>query len=276
MKVLSMKRLFALVLISSLVGCAIFGEPTERDDTKGWGVQKIFSEAEAKMRDHEYDKAIEYFHKIESRYPHGKYAVQAQLEIAYAYYKKADAAACIASADRFIKLHPHHPNVDYAYYLKGLATFSEKGIIERYTEQEISDRDPKSLRDSFLAFKELIAKYPDSKYAKDAIQRMGYLVNNLAAHELHVARYYMKREAYLAAVNRCKFVLEKYPEAPSQEEALIIMVSAYDYLGLEDYKQDTLRVLKSNYPKSRFLTGEAPEDQRAWWEFWHVLFGNDK
>jgi outer membrane protein assembly factor BamD len=145
--------------------------------------------------------------------------------------------------------------------------------VEKLTEQEISDRDPKSLRESFLSFKDLIARYPNSKYAKDAIQRMGYLVNTLAEHELYVARYYMKRQAYLAAINRCKFVLQKYPDAPSLEEALIIMISAYDALGLDDYKQDTLRVLKTNYPNSRFLTGEAPEDQSEWWEFWHVLFG---
>jgi outer membrane protein assembly factor BamD len=276
MKVLSMKRLFAVALISlwGLSGCSIFGSPSDIDDTKGWGPDKIFNAGEVAIHNHDYDKAISYFQKIESRYPHGKYAVQAQLEIAYTYYKKPDPAAAIAAADRFIKQHPHHPNVDYAYYLKGLANFNERGIVEKLTEQDISDRDPKALRDSFLAFKDLITRYPDSKYAKDAIQRMGYLVNTLAEHEIHVARYYMNRQAYLAAINRCKYALEKYPEAPSQEEALIIMVSAYDALGLDDYKQDTLRVLKANYPKSRFLTGEAPEDKREWWQFWDVLLGH--
>jgi outer membrane protein assembly factor BamD len=278
MKVLSMKRLFAVALISlwGLSGCAIFGSPTDIDDTKGWGPEKIFSAGEAQMRNHDYDKAISYFQKIESRYPHGTYAVQGQLEIAYAYYKKPDPAAAIAAADRFIKQHPHHPNVDYAYYLKGLATFNERGIVEKLTEQDIGDRDPKTLHDSFLYFKDLVAKFPDSKYSKDAIQRMGYLVNTLAEHEIHVARYYMERQAYLAAINRCKYSLEKYPEAPSQEEALIIMISAYDALGLEDYKQDTLRVLKANYPQSDFLTGKVPEDHKQWWKFWEVLFGNKR
>jgi outer membrane protein assembly factor BamD len=270
-----MKRLSAVVLISlsCLSGCAIFGDPTEVDDTKGWGVQKIFDAGEQKIRDHDYEKAISYFQKIESRYPHGKYAVQSQLEIAYAYYKKPDPTACIAAADRFIKQHPNHPNVDYAYYMKGLANFNERGMVEKLTKQDISDRDPKSLRESFLAFKDLVARYPNSKYTKDAIQRMGYLVNTLAEHELYVARYYMKREAYLAAINRCKYLLEKYPEAPSQEEALVIMVSAYDALGLEDFKQDTLRVLKVNFPNSKFLTGEAPDDQKAWWKFWDLFLG---
>lgn len=274
-----MKRLFALALLVlfslSLSGCAIFGDPTEIDETKGWGVQRIYSEATQAMRDKDYDKAIRYFGIIESRYPHGKYAVQAQLETAYAYYKKAEPAPAIAAADRFIKIHPHHPNVDYAYYLKGLATFNERGIVEKLTEQDISDRDPKALRESFAAFKELTTRYPDSKYTKDAIQRMAYLVNTLAEHELHVARYYMKRQAYLAAINRCKYVLEKYPDSPSQEEALVIMVSAYDLMGLDDYKQDTLRVLKANYPNSPFVSGgTVPKDEKVWWKFWEGLLGN--
>jgi len=273
-----MKRHFALALLALftllLSGCAIFGDPTEIDETKGWGVQRIYSEATAAMRDRDYEKAIKYFGIIESRYPHGKYAVQAQLETAYAYYKKAEPAPAIAAADRFIKMHPHHPNVDYAYYLKGLATFNERGIVEKLTEQDISDRDPKALRESFAAFKELTTRYPDSKYSKDATQRMSYLVNTLAEHELHVARYYMKRQAYLAAINRCKYVLEKYPDSPSQEEALVIMVSAYDLMGLEDYKQDTLRVLKQNYPNSPFVNGSAvPKDEKVWWKFWEGLLG---
>lgn len=267
---------FLISIVAMLSGCAIFGDPTEVDETKGWNVQRIYAAAEEKMRNHDYDVAIKYFQIIESRYPHGKYAIQSQLEVAYAYYKKTNAAAAIAAADRFIKIHPHHPNVDYAYYLKGLATFNERGIIEKLTEQEISDRDPKALRESFASFKELIARFPDSKYSKDAVQRMGYLVNTLAEHELHVARYYMKRNAWLAAVNRCKYVLEKYPEAPSQEEALIIMISAYDYMGLEDYKQDALRVLKTNYPESRFNSYSAPEDHKVWWKFWEGILGTKK
>ncbi|WP_109014382.1 outer membrane protein assembly factor BamD [Novimethylophilus kurashikiensis] len=273
-----MKRHFALALLSLFVllssGCAIFGDPTEVDETKGWNVQRIYQAGEDAMRDRDYDKAIKYFQIIESRYPHGRYAMQSQLEVAYAYYKKQDPVAATAAADRFIKLHPHHPNVDYAYYLKGLAVFNERGVVEKITEQQISDRDPKALRDSFLAFKELVNKFPNSKYIKDATQRMTYLVNTLADHELHVAHYYMKRQAYLAAVNRCKYVLTEYPDSPSQEEALIVMISAYDLMGLDDYKQDAMRVLKTNYPNSRFVTGDVPKDQKVWWKFWEPLLGN--
>ena len=267
-----MKRSLVLIAALYLSGCAVFGDPTEVDETKGWSVQKINSAAEERMRDRDYEKAIKLYQTLESRYPHGRYALQAELEIAYAYYKKGDAAAAMAAADRFIKLHPHHPNVDYVYYLKGLATFNERGIVEKLTAQDISDRDPKALRESFGAFKELVTRYPESKYAKDATLRMTYLVNTLSQYELHVARYYMKRQAYVAALNRCKFVIENYPETPAVEEALVIMVSAYDLLGMDDLQQDTLRLLKTNYPDSRFNATGVPEDKKVWWKFWESLW----
>ena len=266
-----MKRSVALILALFLSACAIFGDPTEIDETKGWSVQRLNSEAELSMRNRDYDKAIGYYEKLKSRYPHGRYALQAELEIAYAYYKKGEAASAIAAADRFIKLHPHHPNVDYVYYLKGLATFNERGIVEKLTKQDISDRDPKALRESFAAFKELITRFPESRYAKDATLRMSYLVNTLAEHEMHVARYYMKRGAYVAAVNRCKYVIETYPQTPAVEQALVVQISAYDMLGIEDLKGDALRVLKTNYPNNRFTGTAAPPEQKSWWKFWESL-----
>lgn len=268
----SLALITPVILTIWLTGCSIFGAPTVIDETKGWPVQRIYEEGQTKMRDRDYEKAISYFQTLESRYPHGRYATQAQLEIAYAYYKKGDPISCVAAADRFIKLHPNHPNIDYAYYIKGLASFNERGIVEKLTQQEISDRDPKTLRASFLALKELVTRYPDSRYAKDAVLRMTYLVNALADHELHVARYYMKRTAYVAALNRCKFVIESYPDAPAVEEALVITISAYDALGMEDLKQDTLRVLETNYPNSRMLGKGVPTDERVWWKFWESLY----
>jgi outer membrane protein assembly factor BamD len=215
---------------------------------------------------------IGYFQKLESRFPHGVYATQAQLEIAYAHYKKSDPISCVAAVDRFIKLHPNHQNVDYAYYLKGLATFNERGFMEKYTAQEISDRDPKTLKLSFAAFKELTDRYPKSRYFKDATQRMVYLVNTLSQHEMHVARYYMKRQAYLAALNRAKYVLEFYPNSISVEEALVISISAYDYMDLQDLKEDTLRILKTNYPQNPMVSGKVVEDEKLWWKFWESLY----
>lgn len=264
--------LLALLLSLLLSGCAIFGEPTELDETKGWQATRIYAEGEQKMQDKDYDKALRYFQILESRFPHGKYATQAQLEIAYAYYKKQDPISCVAAADRFIKLHPNHPNVDYAYYLRGLASFNERGIIEKLSAQEINDRDPKALKLSFAAFKELTERYPKSRYYKDATQRMVYLVNALSQHELHVARYYMRRQAYLAALNRAKYVLEYYPNSLSVEEALVISVSAYDYMDLTDLKDDTLRVLKTNYPQNPMVLGKVSEDEKVWWKFWESLY----
>ncbi|NBO10634.1 MAG: outer membrane protein assembly factor BamD [Methylophilaceae bacterium] len=267
-----MKYSLAFFVAIWLTGCSIFGAPTEIDETKGWQADRIYQEADAKMRDRDYDKALKYYKILESRYPHGKYAAQAQLETAYAYYKKSDPVSCVAAADRFIKLHPNHPNVDYAYYMRGLASFTERGMIEKLTSQEINDRDPKQLNSSFLAFKELISRFPESRYAKDSALRMTYLVNALAAHELHVARYYMKRGAYLAAANRCKYVLENYPHATGMEEALVILISAYDSLEFNDLKEDTMRVLKTNYPDSKMLLKGVPKDQGDWWKFWESLY----
>ena len=253
-------------------GCAIFGDPTELDETKGWQADRIYAEGEQKMLDKDYDKALGYFQKLDSRFPNTKYATQAQLEIAYAHYKKQDPISAVIAADRFIKLHPNHPNVDYAYYLKGLASFNERGVIEKYTAQEISDRDPKTLKLSFAAFKELVERYPKSRYFKDASQRMLYLVNALSQHELHVARYYMKRQAYLAALNRAKYVVEYYPNSTAVEEALVISISAYDYMDLIDLKDDTVRILKTNYPQNPMVTGKVSEDERVWWKFWESLY----
>lgn len=266
------KSIAALLLPLVLTSCAIFGDPTELDDTKGWQADRIYAEGEQKMLDKDYDQALRYFQILESRFPHGKYATQAQLEIAYAYYKKQDPVSTVAAADRFIKLHPNHPNVDYAYYIKGLASFNERGVIEKYTAQEISDRDPKTLKVSFAALKELVERFPKSRYYKDATQRMVYLVNTLAQHELHVARYYMNRTAYLAALNRAKYVLEYYPNSTSVEEALVISISAYDYMDLTDLKEDTLRILKTNYPENPMVLGKVTNDERVWWKFWESMY----
>lgn len=267
-----MKYILILTFTLLLNACAIFGDPTELDDTKGLSAQRIYEKGAEKMVDKDYAKAIGYFRKLESRYPHGVYATQAQLEMAYAHYKKQEPVLAVAAADRFIKLHPNHPNVDYAYYLKGLAIFSDRGIVEKLTKQKISDRDPRALRDSFMTFKDLVTRYPKSRYAKDATLRMIYLSNSLSEHELHVARYYMKRQAYLAAVNRTKYVLENYPNSPGIEEALVIQISAYDLLGLDDLKNDTIRVLKTNYPQSAMFNNNAPSDERVWWKFWEALY----
>ncbi|MFZ5510800.1 MAG: outer membrane protein assembly factor BamD, partial [Pseudomonadota bacterium] len=197
-----------------------------------------------------------------------RYAQQAQIEIAYAYYKSGDAASAIAAADRFIRLHPNHPNVDYVYYLKGIVNFNEDlGLLGHVSGQDMTERDPKAAKDSFDAFKELAAKFPNSKYTPDAVQRMEYLVNALASHEVHVARYYYNRGAYVAAVNRAQYAVKTYPQAPALEEALFIMVKAYDQLGLNELRDDAERVMRRNFPNSEYYA-RGLNRKEPWWKLW--------
>lgn len=249
-----------------LAACSLL--PEAKDETKGWSAQRLYSAAKDEMKDQNYSKAIQYFETLEARYPYGRFAQQAQLEVAYAYYKDNEPLSAVTAADRFIKLHPDHPYVAYAYYLKGLANFNEDlGFLSALGKQDMSERDPKSARESFEAFKELATRFPDSKYTPDAIARMKYLVNALAAHEVHVARYYIKRHAYVAAASRARYALEHYPEAPITEEALVIMAQAYDALALNDLRDDALRVLKQTYPNTRYLSNSV-SDAKPWWKLW--------
>jgi outer membrane protein assembly factor BamD len=243
--------------------------PEQVDETKGWSANKLYSEAKDKLNDGSYTDAIKYYEKLEARYPYGRYAQQAQLEIAYAYYKDKEMASAITATERFIKLHPNHPRVDYAYYLKGLANFNDDlGLLGSYTGQDMTERDPKAAREAFVAFKDLVARFPDSKYTPDSVQRMNYLVNSLASHEIHVARYYMKRTAYVAAANRAQYSLKTYPQAPANEEGLLILVQAYDKLGMTDLRNDAERVLKTNFPESKYLTGKGGSS-KPWWQLWN-------
>ncbi|HEY7744654.1 MAG TPA: outer membrane protein assembly factor BamD [Burkholderiales bacterium] len=256
----------ALLLGVLVASCAIFGDPD--DETKGWSAQKLYSEAKDNLNNRNFEQAIKYFEKLEARFPYGRYAQQAQLEVAYAYYKDAEPAQAVRAADRFIKLHPNHPNVDYAYYLKGLANFTEDpGWTGYISGQDMTERDPKSARESFDAFKELVTRFPESRYAADSVARMNYLVNMLASHEVHVARYYIRRGAYVAAANRAQYALKTYPRAPANEEGLVILVQAYDALGLKDLRDDAERVMKRNFPESRYLKGDA-SGVGSWWRPW--------
>ena len=255
-----------LTAVLTLGGCGLL--PAVKDETAGWSAQKLYGEAKDNLNDGNYERAIKLFETLESRYPFGRYAQQAQLEVAYAYYKDNEPISAIAACDRFIKLHPNHPNVDYAYYLKGLANFNDDlGLLGNLVDQDMSERDPKAARDAFLSFKELVTRFPDSKYAADSTARMKYLVNALASNEVHVAKYYLKREAWVAAANRAKEVLKTYPEAPALEEALAIMVVSYDHLHLTDLRDDAQRVLKLNFPNSPYAKGVSLEG-KAWYRFW--------
>ncbi|MCR4300955.1 MAG: outer membrane protein assembly factor BamD [Sulfuricaulis sp.] len=245
--------LAGLSFLLLIAGCAGVTE----DPTKDWSPEKFYTEAKGKVADGEYETGIKYFETLEARYPYGRYAEQAQLEIAYANYKFEEPALAIAAADRFIRLHPTHPNVDYAYYLKGLVNFrGEKNLMNWLlgSKDDLSDRDPKGALESYNAFNEIVTRFPNSRYAADARLRMAYLFEAQAKYETQVARFYFERSAYVAAVNRAKYVLENYPRTPSTEDALGILALSYKSMGLDDLLKDTLRILGKNFPKSRYLT----------------------
>ena len=241
---------------------------SDQDETVGWSAQKLYAEAKDQMASKNWDKAIKYLEKLEARYPYGRFAQQAQLDVAYAYWKNGERASALAAADRFIKLYPNHANVDYAYYLKGLVNFNENtGLLSALDDPDMAERDPKGTRDALEAFKELVARFQESKYREDALARMRYLVNSLARHEVHVARYYMKRGAFVAAANRAQFAVQNYPQAPAIEEAVFIMVKAYDSLGMTDLRDAADRVMRKNFPESKYLTGQATRSA-PWWKLW--------
>jgi outer membrane protein assembly factor BamD len=260
-------KIVALAIALSLSACSIFqGEPI--DETKSWSASKLYAEAHDELSMGNYDKSIEYFGKLESRYPFGVYAQQAQMEIAYAHYRQGEQPEALAATERFIKLHPNHPNVDYMYYLRGLINFNDKvSLFNFLSKQDLSERDPKAARDAFDSFKQLVDRFPNSKYAKDATERLNYLVNAMARHEVHVARYYYRRGAYVAAASRAQTAIQDYPEAPAIEEALYIMVRAYDALGMTQLRDDAERVFKKNFPNSAFGNPDV-QQAKSWWKFW--------
>jgi outer membrane protein assembly factor BamD len=257
----------ASLLVSLAAACAGFS--AQDDETAGWSAQRLYGEAKDAMASKDWAKAIKYLEKLEARYPYGRFAQQAQLEVAYAHWKDGERASAVAAAERFIKLYPNHPNVDYAWYLKGLINFNEQqGLLAFLTSADMTDRDPKSGRDAFDAFKEVVTRFPDSKYAEDSAARMRYLVNALASHEVHVARYYMKRGAYIAAANRAQYAIRQYPQTPAIEEAVFILVRAYDRLGMTELRDGAERVMRKNFPDSRYFKPGAGRKDVPWWRIW--------
>ncbi len=245
-------RFFSLfLLVSLLAGCGLFKEQT--DVTKDWSANKFYAEASEALASGDYQTAIDYYEQLEASYPFGRYAMQAQLDVAYAYYKAEEPESAIAAANRFIKLHPRNPFVDYAYYLKGIVNFNRTlGFLERFLPLDAAQRDPGASMEAFRDFSELARLFPDSPYAEDARKRMHYLRNNLARHEVLVARYYMKRGAYLAAANRAGQVVKNFSRTPAVEPALELMAAAYTRLGMNDLAADAERVLRLNREQGVF------------------------
>ncbi len=240
--------IFSLFLTFQLSGCATTDEESFEDTDKT--AAALYEEAKSALAQEDYETAIQKLESLEARFPFGKYAQQAQLDMAFAYYKFEEPESAISSANRFIKLYPRHPHADYAYYLKGLVKFSQgQSIFDGLTSQDPAQRDPEAASRSFQFFSELVRRFPESKYAKDATERMVYLRNNLARHELYAAQHYLSRKAYLAAANRATYILENFQNTPSVPEALVVMISAYKSLRLNDLADDAQRVYDLNYAK---------------------------
>jgi outer membrane protein assembly factor BamD len=252
-------------LAVTLGGCS----STPVDATAGWSPSKIYTEAKDEVAAGAYDKAIVLFEKLEGRAAGTPLAQQAQLDKAYAHYKSGEQAQALATIERFLKLHPASPALDYALYLKGIVNFNDDlGMFSTITRQDLSERDQKAAKESFESFKDLVTRFPQSRYSPDASQRMAYIVNSLADYELHVARYYFARGAYVAALNRAQIAVANHPNTPSVEEALMILMKSYDALGMAQLRDDAQRVLAKSFPQSPYLTGGLKAKTDPWWKVW--------
>ncbi|MEX3582297.1 MAG: outer membrane protein assembly factor BamD [Burkholderia sp.] len=257
----------ALAVAAALIaGC--HGLPQKTDETATWSNNKLYSEAQDALSGSDWGKCAKYFEALQGRDPFGHFAQQAQINVAYCNWQDNEVTAADQAVDRFIQLHPDHPDIAYVYYLKGMIHFNDDlGLFGRLSGQDMSERDPQALRESYDAFKIVVDRYPKSKYAPDAAARMRYIVNALASHGVHVADYYYRRGAYVAAINRAQLAIAQYKNAPAIEDALHIMVLSYGQLNQPKLADDTRRVLASTFPDSPYITGRARlgTKKKAWW-----------
>jgi outer membrane protein assembly factor BamD len=262
----SVTALAALLLALALAGCGLFGD--KADPKKDWQAAEFYAAAKEQFDNQNWEGAIKLYEQLEAKFPFGRFAQQAQIEIAYAYYKQNETASAVSALEKFVKLHPNHPNVDYALYLKALANFKEDlGPFSRLVKQDLADRDPKAARESFEGFKDLVTRFPESRYASDSRERMAYLVEALARHEVNVARYYLARGAYLAASNRAQDVIIRFPNSTVQRDALDIMIEAYDRMGMTELRDDAKKVLAKNFPADP-MGLQGKNRTGSWWKFW--------
>ena len=267
-KIGNMIRLAACGAALAVVA-ACHGLPEKTDETAAWNNNKLYTEAQDALSGGDWGKCAKYFEALQGRDPFGHFAQQAQINVAYCSWKDGENDNADQAINRFIQLHPDHPDIAYAYYLKGMIHFNDDlGLFGRFSGQDMSERDPKSLRESYDAFNVVVTKYPQSKYAPDAAQRMRYIVNALASHEVHAADYYYRRGAYVAAINRAQLAIHDYKSAPAIEDALHIMILSYQKLDQPQLAEDTRRVLAGTFPDSPYITGHSrPGKEKSWWQF---------
>ena len=251
-----------------MVGIAGCGS-TPKDIESQWSAEKLYAEAKEEASTGNYDRAAKLYERLEGRASGTVLAQQAQLERAYVLFRSGEKVQALSVLERFIKLHPTSPALDYALYLQGLINFNDNlGLLGSLSRQELSERDQQASRDSFQSFKQLVEQFPQSIYADDARVRMNYIVNSLAAYEVHVARYYFRRGAYVAAANRAQQTVQEFQTSPSAREALAIMVQSYDKLGLTELRDDADRVLQKSFPDAESAADTTATKQRSWWKFW--------
>lgn len=247
-------------------GCSSTPAP---DKTASWSPNKIYAEAKDEASSGAYDKAIPLYEKLEGRAAGTPLAQQAQLDKAYAQYKGGEQAQAIATLNRFIKLHPASPAMDYALYLKGLVNFNDNlGIFGSISRQDLSERDQNAAKESFESFKDLTTSFPESRYTSDARLRMRYIVNSLAQSEVHVAKYYYSRGAYIAAINRAQTAISDYRDVPALEEATYILYKSYEALGMNELRDDTWRIMEKSYPQSHYISKGFRSTNNPWYKFW--------
>jgi outer membrane protein assembly factor BamD len=262
---LSAPSLVAVALAALLQGCST----TPVDETVGWSPNRLYKEATDERDAGNHARAVTLYEKLEGRAAGTPLAQQAQLDKAYTQYRADEPAQALATIERFMRLHPASPALDYALYLKGLVNFNDNlGLFGSLAQQDLSERDQKAAKESYESFRELATRFPDSRYTPDAVARMRYVVNSLAQYEVHVARYYYSRGAYVAAINRAQSALADYRDVPALEEALFILMRSYDALGMTQLRDDTRRVMETNYPSSEYLTRGSKSASGPWWKLW--------
>ena len=252
-------------MAAALAGCGT----TSRDDSARMAPEKLYTEAKEEAAAGNYEKATKLYERLEGRAAGSVLAQQAQIEKAYLLWKSGEKAQSLSALERFIKLHPTSPALDYALYLQGLVNFNENlGLLGSLTNQDLSERDQQASRDAYQSFRQLTEQFPQSAYGEDARLRMNYIVNSLAAYEVHVARYYFRRGAFVAAANRAQQAVQEFQQSPSSEEALVILAQSYDRLGLTQLRDDAERILKTNFPNSAFAEGGTTSRKAPWWQLW--------
>jgi outer membrane protein assembly factor BamD len=272
----SLPLIVRFALLGLVAFCAACGDRTKLDATETLPLDELYAEAKLSLEASNNERAIKYYKRLVARFPFGPYTEQAQLEMAYAQFKMHEEDEALSTVNRFIKTYPTHKHIDYAYYLRGLINFNrEVGLLERYLQKDQTRRDLVFARQSFADFGELIKRFPNSRYAPDAKQRMIHLRNGLAQAELNVAAYYFRREAYVATQNRARYLIENYQQTPQVADALALLTESYKRLGEKKLAEDVERVLKLNYPDHPYFSGDWPDYGSKIWQL-VPLFGEAK